>query len=109
LRLDGAEHRLNALWTAAAATAHVTRFDWRFATELRGTRIEGRIHAPREAFVALLYDDPPGGQKLCMNSKIAACELRVERPGAAARVLHSRCRAAFELLTNDDGAATPVI
>jgi hypothetical protein len=108
LRLDGVEHRLNALWTAAVARADVTRFDWRFESALRGVRIEGRLHAPREAFVALRYDDPPGGHKLCMNSKIAACELRVERPAAAPRVLHSRCRAAFELLTNDDGSAEPV-
>jgi len=109
LRLDGVEHRLNALWTAAAARASVTRFDWRFESALRDVRVEGRVHAPREAFVALRYDDPPGGHKLCMNSKLAACELRIERRGEAPRVLHSHHRAAFELLTNDDGAAEPVV
>jgi hypothetical protein len=101
LRLDGEEHRLNGLGRALLARGRFDYFDWRFASRQAGTRIEGRIHAPREAFVALSYDNPPGGQKICLNTKIAACELRVRLPDGSARELRSESRAAFEILTDD--------
>jgi hypothetical protein len=98
LRLDGEEHRLNGLWTAARARAHVAALTWRFRTAAHGVRIEAHIHAPASAFVGLGYDDPPGGRKLCLNSKLASCELRVERDGQPPRELRSAHGCAFELL-----------
>ena len=70
-------------------------------------RIEGRFEAPSSAFVGLTYDNPPGGAKTCLNSKLAACELQVVLPGEPLRTLRSRHRAAFEILTerNDHGIA----
>jgi hypothetical protein len=50
------------------------------------------------------YLNPPGGTKYCLNSKIAACDLKVawraegSRPAVA---LRTRSRAAFEILTDD--------
>jgi hypothetical protein len=101
LRVQGEEYRLNSVWTAVRARARVAPYDWHFETGRPGLRIQGRIHAPAEAFVALRYTDPPGGYKRCMNSKIASCELSVERAGKPALLLRSRCRAAFELLDDE--------
>lgn len=108
LRLDGREHRLNALGTALRARASVQALDWRFQSAVAGVRVEGHVHAPRSAFVGLTYDDPSGRQKLCLNSKLASCELRVELPGAPARTLRSSARAAFELLTDGETWGVPI-
>lgn len=64
--------------------------------------VEGVIAAPRERFVALPYDDPPGGTRTCLNSKIASCHLTLRRPGRAPLSLSSANRAAFEILTDAD-------
>ena len=80
-------------------------FRWRFTSESDAVRIEGAIAAPGEAFVALTYHNPTGGTKHCLNSKIAACELRVtskqDNASAHTEVLSTRHRAAFEILTDD--------
>jgi hypothetical protein len=65
--------------------------------------------APRESFVALRYDNPPGGTKTCLNSKLAECELEVERPGGDNLHLHTRHRGAFEILTDDENHGLAVL
>jgi hypothetical protein len=71
-------------------------------------RVEGRFHAPRSAFVGLTYEDPTGGRKICLNSKLASCELRVELSGRPPRILHGASRSAFELLTDTETWGVPV-
>ena len=58
------------------------------------------MHAPKSLFVGLTYNNPPGGTKTCLNTKLAACELTVERTGQAPRTLTTSHRAAFEILTD---------
>lgn len=104
LRHRGEEIRLNSLRQALRATASFDYFTWRFRSETDTLRVEGTITAPREAFVGLRYYNPPGGIKHCLNSKLASCELRLTDKGhapAAAEVLSTRHRAAFEILTDD--------
>ncbi len=101
LRLDGREHRLNTIGRALLARGRFRYFDWEFRSHGEGVRIAGSMMAPREAFVALSYDNPPGGQKICLNTKIASCELTVQVDGQPARALHSANRAAFEIVTDD--------
>jgi len=55
-----------------------------------------RIRAAPSDFVALRYDNPPGGAKICLNSKIARCELTLRRGGQTIELGSSR--AAFEIL-----------
>ena len=98
LRLDGEEHRLNGLWTAALARTRVEALDWRFSSAARGVRVHAPIHAPAIAVVARGYAEPPGGRTLSLNSQLASCELRVELPGRPARELRTRHGCAFELL-----------
>jgi len=69
--------------------------------------VSGTIAAAARDFVGLPYYDPPGGTRTCLNSKIARCELTVRRPGKPALQLHTKSRAAFEILTTatDHGVA----
>ncbi|HJV62905.1 MAG TPA: hypothetical protein VJ743_18290 [Albitalea sp.] len=103
LRHRGREYAFNSPRLALRARARVDGFDWHFESSTRGVRIEGRIDAPREAFVGLHYDNPPGGWKRCLNSKIARCELRLRDSGAGIDdTLRSAHGAAFEMLGDDD-------
>jgi hypothetical protein len=103
LRLDGQEYRLNSIRQALRAQGAWQYFDWAFDSRDRhtGVRIHGRMHAAREDFVGLTYLNPPGGSHTCLNSKVASCELSLERPGMAPVQLSSQHSAAFEILTDD--------
>ena len=105
LRHQGEEIALNSMSQAAAAKASFDYSNWHFTSETDAIRLDGRISAPREAFVGLRYYNPPGGEKHCLNTKIASCELQITRKGSgkaeAAETLRARNRAAFEILTDD--------
>ncbi len=102
LRLDGREYRLNSIFRALRASGSWDYFTWSFDSKNSEAQISGQITAPPSAFVALPYDNPPGGTKTCLNSKIARCELTLRLPGSAPRTLVSERRAAFEIITDDD-------
>lgn len=102
LRHGGQEIALNTLSQAAAARASFQYFKWDFVSETDDVCLAGTISAPREAFVGLTYRNPPGGEKHCLNTKIASCELRLTHKGSSeTEILSTRHRAAFEILTDD--------
>jgi hypothetical protein len=109
LRVGEENFRFNALPTAFRADAAWDFFDWRFDTAQDGLRLHGRIRAAREDFVGLTYSNPPGGSHTCLNSKIAACELTLERPGGSPLLLATKRRAAFEILTDRTDHGVPVV
>ncbi len=100
LRLDGHAHVLTGLGQALRARGRFDPFEWTFSTRGPGVRIAGTMRAPASDFVPLRYDNPPGGHKVCLNSKVASCELVVERGSSTVR-LRTEHRAAFEILTDD--------
>jgi len=102
LRHEGHEYAFNGLWQAVRADATFDYFTWRFASRTPQVEIEGTISAPRSAFVGLNYRNPPGGAKHCLNTKIAACRIRLRdtRLGTTT-TLETAHRAAFEILTDD--------
>lgn len=105
VRHAGKEYQLNSFVGGMNAKASYDDFAWRFATRQRGVRIEGALSAPREAFVGLRYRNPPGGTKLCLNTKIAACTLRITHAGSGrTETLETASRAAFEILRDDAGS-----
>jgi hypothetical protein len=109
LRHAGREHRLNATVRTLRARASVSYFAWTFATQDDEVAIEGRIEAPRWSVVGLRYRNPPGGEKHCLNTKIAACTLAVrDRRSGRSETLHSAHRAAFEILTDDRSHGVPI-
>jgi len=103
LRHAGRELALNSIWQSAVhAEGRFEYFDWSFHSQDAQVRVDGRISAPREAFVGLRYANPPGGAKCCLNSKIAACTLTLrDRASGSTETLTCRDRAAFEILTDD--------
>lgn len=103
LRHEGREYRINTFRDAFRSKATFGYFHWEFAFENAHVRIQGVIRARKEDFVGLNYYNPPGGNKDCLNSKIASCRVEViEKSKVGIRhELVSRQRAAFEILTDD--------
>ena len=100
LRDGGQEIALNGLVQATRASGAYDFFTWTMDAQGPGVRIHGCIHAPASAFVGLAYQNPPGGTKTCLNTKLASAEITVERRGQAAQTLRTMHRAAFEILTD---------
>lgn len=102
LRYKGRDYCLNGYWQSVKNRAELSYFDWRFSGESAELKIEGRIHADRQDFVALNYYNPPGDVKTCLNSKVASCEVTLtEKSRVGLNVqLATKNRAAFEILTS---------
>ncbi len=102
LRHDGKEFALNSLIQSLRAKGSFEYFSWNFKSETKEIALEGSILAPPEAFVGLNYYNPPGGNKYCLNTKIAFCQLilKDKRTGKE-EILVTKSRAAFEILTGD--------
>jgi hypothetical protein len=105
LRHQGEEIALNHLTQAIRAKASIKYFNWNFKSETSEISLEGAISASREDFVGLRYNNPPGGSKHCLNTKIASCELKIRRKesGQSDKIetISTKHRAAFEILTED--------
>lgn len=109
LRVGHETFAFNGLARAVRALGAYAPYQWHIETRDKTATIEIRIEAEPDDFVALRYANPPGGTKICLNSKVARCEVTVKRPGRAPQTLHSS-RAAFEIL--DDTAppgVTPAV
>jgi hypothetical protein len=109
LRDAGEEIALNGLWQATKAQGHYDFFTWTLDSHGPQGRLHGRIEAPASAFVGLNYLNPPGGAKTCFNTKLAAAEFILERPGRPAKTFVTRSRAAFEILTDRGDHGVPVV
>jgi hypothetical protein len=109
LRLEGEQYALNSMSQGLRADGRFEYFTWRFDTRTDRARLRGEISAPPEWFVGLRYDNPPGGQKTCLNTKLARCQLTLERPGQPTRRLLAQHRAAFEILTDDSRHGIQVV
>jgi len=102
LRHNGQEYAFTELLQTVKARGKFGYFHWRFKSETPEASLEGVIWAAREAFVGLRYCNPPGGSKTCLNTKLAACMLRlVDKERGVSELLETKQRAAFEILTDD--------
>jgi hypothetical protein len=99
LRIDDREIRLNSLAQAFRARGDFDFLWWRFESHTREVRVSATLHAPASLFAGLTYHNPPGGSKICLNTKLAACELSVTDAGQPPRTFTTKHRAAFEILT----------
>lgn len=109
LRDEGQQHALNGLLQAVRASGSFDFFTWTFDTRTPQIHISGRIQARASAFVGLKYRNPPGGEKTCLNTKLAGAELVVRRPGRPPRTLTTKHRAAFEILTDRVDHGVPIV
>lgn len=102
LRHRGHDYVLNGWVRGFMSKAAYDYFCWDFESENSDTRIKGRIEAPASAFVGLRYPNPPGGNKYCLNSKIASCEITfTNKKLGVTEQLYTQHRCAFEILTDD--------
>jgi hypothetical protein len=108
MRVDGEDIALNTLGQALRAKGSYELFRWTFDSKRNDVRVYGRIEAPQSAFVGLTYLNPPGGSKTCLNSKVALCDVTLERAGQI-QSFSTKSRAAFEILTDDPTHGVPVL
>lgn len=102
LRHHEKEYALTGLFQGIKATGKFRYFTWEFKSKTNDVEIEGEISAPAQDFIGLNYYNPPGGNKYCLNSKIAKCTLHFkDRATGRVEILETRNRAAFEILTDD--------
>lgn len=102
LRHEGKEFALNSLPQSLRARGQFDYFTWDFSSKTKDVTVQGKISAPRTAFVGLRYANPPGGEKYCLNTKLASCELRLkQKQKPTEELLLTQNRAAFEILTED--------
>lgn len=98
LRVGAEEFRFSTLRIALRAKAKYQPFSWQIRTHNEQGELAVEFRAQAENFVALPYDNPPGGQKICLNSKLASCRVRLSLRGRAPLELETKHRAAFEIL-----------
>jgi hypothetical protein len=99
VRVEGRRFLFNRLAGALLrARAHLDGGTWELVARSSRAELSARFEAAPESFVALRYDDPPGGTKQCLNSKLASCVLTLSPEGETPITLVSRQRAAFEIV-----------
>lgn len=108
LRVQGRTIELNSLSQALRNRGRYGYFHWSVECCRGPLCVSVSIEAPANRFVALAYDDPPGGQKTCLNTKLASCTVRVSERGRPTLTLSTASRAAFEILTQADDHGIPL-
>lgn len=103
LRHEGKEYALNSWGSIVKSKVDLHYYEWHFSSEDEFVQIKGVIKADAKDFVGLTYYNPPGGNKFCLNSKIASCEIVVTEKSriGLSFTLKTEHRAAFEILTDD--------
>lgn len=108
LRLGDREFAFNSVRQALRTRAAYDYFSWALEARDADARIRVSFEAPKEAFVELAYENPPGGVKTCLNTKLAGCRVVVERAGMGTLRIGTESRAAFEILTDGDSHGVQV-
>ncbi|MFN8237600.1 MAG: hypothetical protein U0T77_05470 [Chitinophagales bacterium] len=103
LRHEGKEYAFNSWGTIVKAKAELNYYEWHFSSENNAAKITGVLKAHADDFVGLTYYNPPGGNKFCLNTKIASCEIDLMEKSRIGLSYHLKTnhRAAFEILTDD--------
>ena len=109
LRHEGRQYNFNSLLVGVRARGHYSYCSFEFRTQNEEATLEGRIYAPPELFVGLPYDNPPGGRKTCLNTKLARAEVTLTPKRGAPVRLATESRAALEILTDNHDHGVPVL
>ena len=109
LRLGDRDYALNSILHGIRAAGSYDYFTWSFQSKTSKLKISGELEANRNQFVGLLYGNPPGGTKNCLNTKIAKCRVIIERSGKKPLELVTQSRAAFEIVTDDKKHGVPIV
>jgi hypothetical protein len=101
LRHNGIEYLFNSLGKSIMNKATYRYFEWDFELSNGSERLSGKIRADKQNVVGLNYYNPPGGNKTCLNTKIASADVKLTTKDNESIILTTNNRAAFEILTND--------
>lgn len=101
LRLDGEDLQFNSLRRSPAGRVRQEGLSWSFRTVNGSARLSVAVEADPDLTVGLRYRNPPGGTRVCLNSKVSDLSLRLERRGREPLRLTCTGRAAFELLGDE--------
>ncbi|MBS1846152.1 MAG: hypothetical protein JST53_17195 [Actinobacteria bacterium] len=110
LSLDGVRHRLGGLGAIRSSRIEETPSGCAFLLPGKDIVVNGRVSAPREAFVGWVYADPDrkGGEHHTVNCSVADLELTVEQPGRPPRELTLPAGAAYELGMRETDHGIPI-
>jgi hypothetical protein len=108
LRLPAREIQLNSLGQAIRNRGRYGFFSWTIECTRGPLQVTASFSSPADRFLALGYDDPPGRTRTCLNTKLAACRVRVTERNQPAIELTTESRAAFEILAVDDHHGIPI-
>lgn len=107
VRSDEGEFAFNTIAQALRNRGALEGLEWSFYARRGDAAVQGHFQAPPEAFVGLRYRNPGGTDKVCLNSKLASCRLRLT-VGGRTRELETRDRGAFEILDDVGRPEIPV-
>ena len=109
LRGVGEEIRLTSLFAGGRARACYGLGELELSGRTGGAHVHARFTTPTADVTGLAYDNPPGGVKTCLNTKIATAVVTVSRKGVAPIELVATRRAALEILTDARPADVPFL
>ena len=101
LRHEGKEYLFNSLRRSIINKATYKYFEWEFDLSNGSEKLSGKIHAEKQNIVGLNYYNPPGGNKTCLNTKIACADIKLTTKNGERTDFATNNRTAFEILTND--------
>jgi hypothetical protein len=109
LRAFGEELALTKLTAGLRAKAAYALGRFELSGVAGDALVRASFEAPVADLVGLAYDNPPGGAKTCINTKIASAKVTVTRRGSADLELVASRRAALEILTDETVPAVAVL
>jgi hypothetical protein len=108
LSLDGQRHRLGGLGARGLLVAETPTHCRLSLPGAAGLTVEAHVDAPADALAGWRYVDPDGADHDVSNCSIASLTLTLNRPGRAARTLHSAHGAAYELGMREHDHGVPL-
>jgi hypothetical protein len=109
LRRPGSELALTSLVGGLRARGRYGVGHLELSGKTEGATVTARFEAPLADFVGLAYDNPPGGVKSCLNTKIATATVTIEREGRPTESLRATRRAALELVSDEPSPNVPLL
>ena len=108
-RVHEQEIKLNSLAQAMRNRGRYDYVSWEIEAHKAPFHVKISIEAPKKGFAGLLYDDPPGGRKTCLNTKLASCTVQLKVDGKPPATLQTASRAAFEILAMAGDHEVPIL
>ncbi len=105
LRFRGEEYPFDAFHRLWRPRVEASQLRWQFVSRQGPHRLTWSVQGAHENFVGLQYVNPDGGLRHCLNTKVADCELLLERrergQWCEVATLRADRSCAYEILTED--------